>query len=50
MSSFFLLGFLWGFVADGGYLDSPEWKRTEAQIWGPGQTYKWESSWTFGLV
>jgi hypothetical protein len=29
---------------------SPEWKRTDAQIFGPGETYKWESSWTFGLL
>jgi hypothetical protein len=35
---------------DLGCFDSPEWKRLGAQIWGPGQTYKWESSWTFGLV
>ncbi|KAH6623104.1 galactose mutarotase-like domain-containing protein [Chaetomium tenue] len=31
-------------------INHPEWERTDAQIWGPGETYNWESSWTFGLV
>lgn len=31
-------------------MDSPEWGRVDKQILGPGQTYSWESSWTFGLV
>ncbi|KAK0630426.1 galactose mutarotase-like domain-containing protein [Bombardia bombarda] len=31
-------------------INHPEWNRTTAQILGPGQTYDWESSWTFGLV
>jgi hypothetical protein len=36
--------------ADDGLCGSPEWNRTKAQIYGPGQTYSWESSWTFGLL
>lgn len=31
-------------------INRPEWKRTNAQIFGPGDKYKWESSWTFGLL
>ncbi|KAK3376445.1 galactose mutarotase-like domain-containing protein [Lasiosphaeria ovina] len=31
-------------------INHPEWNRTSYQITGPGQTYNWESSWTFGLV
>ncbi|KAI0901408.1 galactose mutarotase-like protein [Annulohypoxylon nitens] len=29
-------------------INHPEWGRVEKQITGPGQTYSWESSWTFG--
>lgn len=28
----------------------PEWDRMDKQIFGPGQTYSWESSWTFGVL
>ncbi|KAK4112586.1 aldose epimerase-like protein [Canariomyces notabilis] len=31
-------------------INRPEWNRTSYQIFGPGQTYNWESSWTFGLL
>ena len=31
-------------------LRSPEWGRVDAQITGPGETYVWESSWTFGTL
>ncbi|KAL2118794.1 hypothetical protein VTJ04DRAFT_5753 [Mycothermus thermophilus] len=31
-------------------INHPEWNRLEHQIFGPGQTYNWESSWTFGLL
>ncbi|KAK3689061.1 galactose mutarotase-like domain-containing protein [Podospora appendiculata] len=31
-------------------INHPEWNRTSHQILGPGQTYKWDSSWTFGLL
>jgi hypothetical protein len=31
-------------------MTSPEWNRTSYQIFGPGQTYNWESSWSFGLL
>ncbi|KAL2151028.1 hypothetical protein VTH82DRAFT_6126 [Thermothelomyces myriococcoides] len=31
-------------------INHPEWERLDAQIWGPGETYTWESSWTFGLL
>ncbi|KAK3388687.1 galactose mutarotase-like domain-containing protein [Sordaria brevicollis] len=31
-------------------INHPEWGRLDKQILGPGQTYSWESSWTFGLV
>ncbi|KAH9896193.1 galactose mutarotase-like protein [Xylariomycetidae sp. FL2044] len=31
-------------------INHPEWERVDAQITGPGDTYSWESSWTFGLV
>ncbi|KAK3312856.1 galactose mutarotase-like domain-containing protein [Apodospora peruviana] len=31
-------------------INHPEWNRTDAQILGPGETYNWESSWTFGLL
>ncbi|KAK4237116.1 galactose mutarotase-like domain-containing protein [Achaetomium macrosporum] len=31
-------------------INHPEWNRTRAQIYGPGRTYNWESSWTFGLL
>lgn len=30
--------------------DSPEWGRVDAEIAGPGELYKWESSWTFGTL
>ena len=26
---------------------SPEWGRKDEQITGPGETYQWESSWSF---
>lgn len=29
-------------------INHPEWNRQ--QVYGPGQTYNWESSWTFGLL
>ena len=32
------------------WLFSPEWGRLDKQIFGPGQKYHWESSWTFGLI
>ncbi len=28
--------------------DSPEWNRK--QVYGPGEKYSWESSWTFGVL
>jgi aldose 1-epimerase len=31
-------------------INHPEWKRKQAQITGPKETYSWESSWTFGLI
>ncbi|KAL2266784.1 hypothetical protein VTJ83DRAFT_6136 [Remersonia thermophila] len=31
-------------------INHPEWNRLDAQIFGPGQLYSWESSWTFGLL
>ncbi|KAL2021861.1 hypothetical protein VTK56DRAFT_6456 [Thermocarpiscus australiensis] len=31
-------------------INHPEWNRTTAEIYGPGRTYHWESSWTFGLL
>ncbi|KAK0725531.1 galactose mutarotase-like domain-containing protein [Lasiosphaeris hirsuta] len=31
-------------------INKPEWNRTEAQILGPGETYNWQSSWTFSLL
>uniref|UniRef100_A0A8H7KCE3 Aldose 1-epimerase n=1 Tax=Bionectria ochroleuca TaxID=29856 RepID=A0A8H7KCE3_BIOOC len=31
-------------------INHPEWDRKEYQLTGPGETYKWSSSWTFGLV
>ncbi|KAI2624551.1 galactose mutarotase-like protein [Hypomontagnella submonticulosa] len=31
-------------------INHPEWERVEKQITGPGQTYSWESSWTFGTL
>jgi aldose 1-epimerase len=31
-------------------INHPQWGRKEAQITGPGKTYKWESSWEFGLL
>ncbi|KAF2712082.1 galactose mutarotase-like protein [Pleomassaria siparia CBS 279.74] len=31
-------------------INHPEWGRLSRQIFGPGQKYHWESSWTFGLV
>ncbi|KAK4120619.1 galactose mutarotase-like protein [Parathielavia appendiculata] len=31
-------------------INHPEWNRTKKQIYGPGRTYNWESSWTFGLL
>ncbi|ORY14300.1 aldose 1-epimeras-like protein [Clohesyomyces aquaticus] len=31
-------------------INHPEWGRLKKQIFGPGQRYHWESSWTFGLV
>ena len=34
--------------ADG--INHPEWKRTEAQITGPGEKYTWDSSWTFSRL
>lgn len=30
--------------------DSPEWGRLKKQIFGKGQKYRWESSWTFGTI
>ncbi|KAI1139943.1 galactose mutarotase-like protein [Hypoxylon sp. FL0543] len=29
-------------------INHPEWGRVDKEITGPGQTYTWESSWTFG--
>lgn len=29
---------------------SPEWGRLNKQIFGPGQKYHWESSWSFGTI
>ncbi|KAF2191139.1 aldose 1-epimerase [Zopfia rhizophila CBS 207.26] len=31
-------------------INHPEWGRLDKQIFGPGQNYHWESSWTFGLM
>jgi len=31
-------------------INHPEWGRLDKQIFGPGQKYHWESSWTFGLT
>lgn len=31
-------------------LNSPEWGRLKKQIFGPGDKYHWESSWTFGTL
>jgi len=31
-------------------INHPEWNRTDAEITGPGKTYSWESSWTFGTL
>ncbi|OCL07794.1 aldose 1-epimeras-like protein [Glonium stellatum] len=31
-------------------INHPEWGRLNKQIFGPGQKYEWEGSWTFGLV
>ncbi|KAF2006832.1 galactose mutarotase-like protein [Amniculicola lignicola CBS 123094] len=31
-------------------INHPEWGRLSKQIFGPGQKYHWESSWTFGLL
>ncbi|KAI0592823.1 galactose mutarotase-like domain-containing protein [Biscogniauxia sp. FL1348] len=31
-------------------INHPEWGRVDKQIVGPGDTYSWESSWTFGLL
>ncbi len=28
--------------------NSPEWNRK--QVYGPGEKYSWESSWTFGVL
>lgn len=29
---------------------SPEWGRVHNEIYGPGEKYNWESSWTFSTV
>ncbi|KFY86256.1 hypothetical protein V500_07759 [Pseudogymnoascus sp. VKM F-4518 (FW-2643)] len=31
-------------------INHPEWDRLDKQIFGPGQEYSWESSWTFGTL
>ncbi|KAF2473391.1 aldose 1-epimerase [Lindgomyces ingoldianus] len=31
-------------------INHPEWGRLGKQLFGPGQKYHWESSWTFGVV
>ncbi|RYP80049.1 hypothetical protein DL770_006408 [Monosporascus sp. CRB-9-2] len=31
-------------------INHPEWGRVEEQITGPGETYTWESSWTFSVM
>ncbi|ORY58041.1 aldose 1-epimerase [Pseudomassariella vexata] len=31
-------------------INHPEWNRTDAEITGPGETYSWESSWTFSTL
>ncbi|KAF2748029.1 aldose 1-epimerase [Sporormia fimetaria CBS 119925] len=31
-------------------INHPEWGRLDKQIFGPGQKYHWEASWTFGLL
>ncbi|KAK4225217.1 aldose 1-epimerase [Podospora fimiseda] len=31
-------------------INHPEWGRLDKQIFGPGQTYTQETSWTFGLI
>jgi aldose 1-epimerase len=31
-------------------LNSPEWGRLDKQIFGKGEKYHWESSWTFGTI
>ncbi|KAH6616028.1 galactose mutarotase-like domain-containing protein [Chaetomium sp. MPI-SDFR-AT-0129] len=31
-------------------INHPEWERLDAQIYGPGRTYNWETSWTFSLL
>ncbi|KAI1337631.1 aldose 1-epimerase [Xylariaceae sp. FL0016] len=31
-------------------INHPEWGRLDKQITGPGKTYSWESSWTFGSL
>ncbi|PSN71879.1 galactose mutarotase-like protein [Corynespora cassiicola Philippines] len=31
-------------------INNPEWGRIPHQIFGPGDKYHWESSWTFGLI
>ncbi|KAK7222708.1 hypothetical protein V2G26_010711 [Clonostachys chloroleuca] len=31
-------------------INHPEWDRKDNQLTGPGETYKWSSSWTFGLL
>ncbi|KAI1322091.1 galactose mutarotase-like protein [Xylariaceae sp. FL0255] len=31
-------------------LNHPEWGHTAAEITGPGQTYNWQSSWTFSTM
>lgn len=31
-------------------INHPEWGREKAQIFGPGDKYHWESSWTFGVT
>ncbi|KAI1497441.1 galactose mutarotase-like domain-containing protein [Biscogniauxia marginata] len=31
-------------------INHPEWGRVDAQIGRPGETYTWESSWTFGTL
>lgn len=30
-------------------LNSPEWGRLEKQIFGPGDRYRWNSTWTFSI-
>ncbi|KAF2280216.1 aldose 1-epimeras-like protein [Westerdykella ornata] len=31
-------------------INHPEWGRLDKQIFGPGDKYHWESSWTFGTI